>query len=80
MDRLGRLTAEALLGIDTLWGGDVMNPSGTGRAVVDSWFSDEPMPEAYTHATAAKLRAERAEWRRRSPTARRSTRSSPPST
>ena len=23
--------ADAILGIDTLWGGDVMNPSGTGR-------------------------------------------------
>jgi hypothetical protein len=34
-----------------------MNPSGTGRAVVDSWFSDEPMPEAYTHPAAAGLRA-----------------------
>ena len=56
MDRLGRLTAEALLGIDTLWGGDVMNPSGTGRAVVDSWFSDEPTPEQYTHPAAARLR------------------------
>ena len=56
-DRLGALTATALLGIDTLWGGDVMNPSGTGRAVVDSWFSDEPMPEAYTHPAAARLRS-----------------------
>ncbi len=56
MDRLGRVTADALLGIDTLWGGDVMNPSGTGRAVVDSWFSDEPMPRAYTHPSAQKLR------------------------
>ena len=34
-----------------------MNPSGVGRAVVDSWFSDAPMPEAYTHAAAANLRA-----------------------
>ena len=33
-----------------------MNPSGTGRAIVDSWFSDEPMPEAYTHPAAARLR------------------------
>lgn len=33
-----------------------MNPSGTGRAIVDSWFSDEPMPEAYSHAAAARLR------------------------
>ena len=56
MDRLGELTATSLLGIDTLWGGDVMNPSGTGRAVVDSWFSDEPLPEAYTHPAARVLR------------------------
>ena len=33
-----------------------MNPSGTARAIVDSWFSDAPMPEAYTHEAAAKLR------------------------
>ena len=36
--------ATALLGLDALWGGDVMNPSGTARAIVDSWFSDVPMP------------------------------------
>jgi hypothetical protein len=56
MDRLARLTSTALLGIDTLWGGDVMNPSGTARAVVDSWFSDEPLPEAYTHPAAQSVR------------------------
>jgi hypothetical protein len=56
MDRLSELTATAILGIDTLWGGDVMNPSGTGRFIADSWFSDEPMPAAYTHADAAKVR------------------------
>ncbi len=56
MDRLASLTANALVGIDTLWGGDVMNPSGTARAVVDSWFSDEPLPEAYTHAAAQSVR------------------------
>ena len=49
--------AEALIGIDTLWGGDVMNPSGIGRFIADCWFSDEPMPAAYTHPTAAVLRA-----------------------
>lgn len=49
--------AEAVLGIDTLWGGDVMNPSGTGRFIADSWFSDRPLPEAYTHETAARVRA-----------------------
>jgi hypothetical protein len=53
---LVRALAAALLGLDTLWGGDILNPSGTGRAIVDSWFSDAPMPEAYTHPTAQKLR------------------------
>ncbi len=57
MDRLSELTATAILGIDTLWGGDVMNPSGTGRFIADSWFSDEPLPAAYTHPEAAKVRA-----------------------
>jgi hypothetical protein len=46
----------AILGIDTLWGGDVMCASGTGRFIADSWFSDEPMPEAYTCAAAARVR------------------------
>jgi len=49
--------ATAILGIDTLWGGDVMCPSGTGRFIADSWFSNEPLPAAYTHPTAARLRA-----------------------
>jgi hypothetical protein len=49
--------AQAILGIDTLWGGDVLNPSGTGRFIADCWFSDEPLPLAYTHAAAARLRA-----------------------
>jgi hypothetical protein len=53
---LDRALATALLGVDTLWGGDIMNPSGTGRAIVDSWFSDVPMPEAYTHPAAQRLR------------------------
>ena len=46
----------AILGIDTLWGGDVMSASGTGRFIADSWFSGEPLPLAYTHPTAARLR------------------------
>jgi hypothetical protein len=56
MDALARSTATAILGIDTLWGGDVMNPSGTGRFIADSWFSGEPLPEAYTHPAAKKVR------------------------
>lgn len=56
MDSVGRFVADAVLGIDTLWGGDVMCPSGTGRFIADSWFSDEPLPSAYTHPAAARLR------------------------
>ena len=54
---LSAAIAEAVLGIDTLWGGDVMNPSGVGRFIADSWFSDQPLPRAYTHYTAAAVRA-----------------------
>jgi hypothetical protein len=56
MNQADKYVADAVLGIDTLWGGDVMNPSGTGRFIADSWFSDFPLPEAYTHPAAAKLR------------------------
>jgi hypothetical protein len=56
MDQVGRFVADAVLGIDTLWGGDVMCPSGTGRFIADSWFSDEPLPIAYTDPAAAVLR------------------------
>ncbi|HUY95195.1 MAG TPA: hypothetical protein VMU71_07840, partial [Terracidiphilus sp.] len=56
MDQAGKFVADAVLGIDTLWGGDVMCPSGTGRFIADSWFSDEPLPAAYTHPAAARLR------------------------
>lgn len=54
---LSAAIAEAILGVDTLWGGDVMNPSGVGRFIADSWFSDQPLPRAYTHYTAAAVRA-----------------------
>jgi len=56
MEQVGKYVADAVLGIDTLWGGDVMCPSGTGRFIADSWFSDEPLPAAYTHPAAARLR------------------------
>jgi hypothetical protein len=56
MDQVGRFVADAVLGIDTLWGGDVMCPSGTGRFIADSWFSDEPLPAAYTTPAAARVR------------------------
>jgi hypothetical protein len=51
------MVGNAILGIDTLWGGDVMCASGTGRFIADSWFSDEPLPAAYTHPAAARVRA-----------------------
>ena len=51
------LVADAVLGIDTLWGGDVMAASGAQRCVADSWFSREPLPLAYAHESAAGLRA-----------------------
>ena len=57
MDAIGRFVADAVLGIDTLWGGDVMCPSGTGRFIADSWFSDEPLPAAYKVPAAARVRA-----------------------
>jgi hypothetical protein len=56
MDAIGRFVADAVLGIDTLWGGDVMCPSGTGRFIADSWFSDEPLPPAYQAPAAARVR------------------------
>ncbi len=56
MDQADKFIADSVLGIDTLWGGDVMNPSGVGRFIADSWFSDEPLPAAYTHPAAARLR------------------------
>ena len=56
MDQAGKYIADAVLGIDTLWGGDVLCASGTGRFIADSWFSDEPLPTAYTHPAAARVR------------------------
>jgi hypothetical protein len=56
MDQAGKYVADAVLGIDTLWGGDVMCASGTGRFIADSWFSDEPLPAVYTHPAAARVR------------------------
>jgi hypothetical protein len=53
---LRELVGNAILGIDTLWGGDVMSASGTGRFIADSWFSDEPLPFAYTDPAAARVR------------------------
>lgn len=56
MNHLNRAVADAIIGIDTLWGGDVMCPSGTGRFIADSWFSDEPLPLSYTTQAAKPVR------------------------
>ena len=56
MDRISKFVADAVLGIDTLWGGDVLSASGTGRFIADSWFSDESLPPAYTVPAAARIR------------------------
>jgi hypothetical protein len=53
---LNELIGELIIAVDTLWGGDVMNPSGTGRFIADCWFSDQPLPAAYTHPAASDLR------------------------
>jgi hypothetical protein len=55
--RLDQMIAQAILGLDTLWGGDVMSPSGTRRFIADSWFSGAELPQAYTHLSAAPVRA-----------------------
>jgi hypothetical protein len=56
MEGIGKLVADAVIGIDTLWGGDVMCASGTGRFIADSWFSNEKLPAAYTIPVAARIR------------------------
>ena len=56
MDQAGRFVADAVLGIDTVWGGDVMCASGTGRFIADSWFADERLPDAYTRRSADIVR------------------------
>ncbi len=56
MDQLGKWVGEGVLGVDTLWGGDVMCASGTGRFIADSWFSDEALPGAYTNPAAGRIR------------------------
>jgi hypothetical protein len=51
-----RAIAEAIVGVDTLFGGDVNNPSGMGRFIADCYFSGKPLPAAYHDPRAARLR------------------------
>jgi hypothetical protein len=56
LTHIERTLAEAVIGVDTLWGGDVQNPSGTGRFIADSWLSDKPLPDLYDDTRAQQLR------------------------
>jgi hypothetical protein len=51
-----RAVANAIISVDTLWGGDVNCRSGTGRVIADSYFSWKDLPEAYHVVEAAPLR------------------------
>lgn len=51
-----RAVANAIISVDTLWGGDVNCRSGTGRVIADSYFSWKDLPEAYEGEDAARLR------------------------
>ena len=56
LDAYEELVATAILGIDTVWGGDVNNPSGVGRFIADCYFSGKDYPAAYTDPLAARIR------------------------
>jgi hypothetical protein len=51
-----RAVANAIISVDTIWGGDVNCASGTGRVIADSYFSWKNLPEAYEGDDAAVLR------------------------
>ena len=55
-DAAGRYVAEAILAIDTLWGGDVMCAAARG-ALLPTRGSATAFARAYTAASAAKVRA-----------------------
>src|SRR3989338_7692614 len=48
--------ATLVLGVDTLWGGNVADPSGTKHFIADSWTSGLPFPEIMDDPFAAELR------------------------
>lgn len=57
LDQFEQLVATAVIGVDTLWGGDVNNPSGMGRFIADCYFSGKDLPQAYHDPAAEELRA-----------------------
>lgn len=48
--------ATAIIGVDTLWGGNVDDVSGTNRFIADSYFSDYELPPCFFDVTADALR------------------------
>jgi len=50
------ILATAIIAVDTLWGGDVNNPSGLGRFIADAYFSGFDLPPCYEHPLAEKFR------------------------
>lgn len=48
--------ATAIIGVDTLWGGDVDDFSGTNRLIADSYFSDYELPPCFFDSVADRLR------------------------
>lgn len=53
---LARSMGGLMLALDTLWGGDVLNPKGSGRMIADTWFSSFPLPDSYKHPLAIDMR------------------------
>ncbi len=49
--------ASAIIGVDTLWGGDVTSPSGMGRFIADCYFSGKPLPGLHGSDAAKALRS-----------------------
>ncbi len=47
-----------VLGVDTLWGGNVSSPSGLDHFIADNWISGAPFPEVMNDPFAATLRAD----------------------
>jgi hypothetical protein len=54
---IGAVLAKAVIGIDTLWGGDIRAPSGVDRIFADSWLSDQPLPLDLNSGAAIAVRS-----------------------
>lgn len=47
-----------ILGVDTLWGGNVASPSGVDHFIADHWISGAPFPDVMNDHFAVALRAD----------------------